>query len=86
MGDRNCHPLLFAQLGKSLFAEPKLIDRRDVLVVDNIEYRENGASIALNLYLDLAERLKALGAINSAIPVKIGNVLAIGIDCDSFQA
>ena len=70
------------QLCEALFTEAQFIRGKDVVVIHYVKDGNHGYPVVSLVYLDLAQGLKAFTAIDRAVTMQIGDVLAVGINTD----
>ena len=75
--------------GRRTQAVKRVLRQADLAAVDNVGVAgdvERGQQVAItDAQLQLGQRLKALGAVDLAVPVQVGDVLAVGVYRDTAQ-
>ena len=86
LGMRNPHRMPFPEIEliEGLLAQAQLVRRQDIAVVDHVEHRQH--PLAAGTDLDLGQGLEALGTIDLAVTVHIGDVFTKGVDRDAAQS
>ena len=76
-------PVVHTQLRKGIQAQTDFVAADDTRVVHHVEACQH--SPAVGAHFHLGQSLKTFGAIDGAVAMQVGDVLAVGIDRDATQ-